>query len=100
MKRWYTISVAAAAAFLSGCVIIDVDDARARDEPPTARPATCDIAAYQSLIGQGDRQIDRSRLPQTYRVICFECQATMDYNANRLTIQLDRENRVAAVSCG
>ncbi len=100
MKRITALAVAAAAALTSACVIIDADEVRYSDDLPPGRPASCDAAAYQALVGKADFQIDRARLPQTYRIVCHDCQVTMDYNANRLNIQLDPQNRVSAVTCG
>jgi hypothetical protein len=99
MKRVSALGVAAAAVMASGCIIIDADEVSYRGDPPN-RPARCEVAAFQSLVGQRDDEIDRDRLPQSFRIICHDCQATMDYNPNRLNIQLDPQNRVASVSCG
>lgn len=99
MKRLSAVAVAAAAVLASGCIIIDADEVTYREDPPN-RPARCDAAAYQSLVGQPEAAIDRNRLPQSFRIICHDCQVTMDYNPNRLNVQLDPQNRVASVSCG
>jgi hypothetical protein len=37
---------------------------------------------------------------QTLRVVRYGEVVTMEYNANRLTVQLDQQNRVATARCG
>lgn len=95
---WKPIIFAAAVGALAGCIAIEVNEAP--DNRPAGGAATCDAAQYQYLIGQNEADIDRSRLPRTFRIICAECAVTMDYSANRLSIQLGADKRVGSVRCG
>jgi hypothetical protein len=87
----------AGATLLAGCVVISVDE---HEEHRRARPMACNAADYQYLIGKAEDDIDRDRLPATFRIVCADCQVTMDYNPNRLNVQLDANNVVESVSCG
>ncbi|MBU6371633.1 MAG: hypothetical protein KJS97_02810 [Alphaproteobacteria bacterium] len=66
--------------------------------PPTPAPS-CDAVAYARLIGQPAATIDPASLPARHRIVCADCAMTMDYSADRLTIRLDPEGKVAAVAC-
>ncbi len=89
----------AGAALLAGCVVISVDEAEYSDLP-RGGARTCDVAAYQGLVGMEEGEVDRDRLPAAFRFVCHECQVTMDHNPNRLNVNLDAQNRVASLSCG
>ncbi|MDX2273874.1 MAG: I78 family peptidase inhibitor [Hyphomonadaceae bacterium] len=72
----------------------------AADAQRTARAQeqdTCGIAANQSLIGKTPREF---QTPSNARVVCFGCAMTMDFSAERLTIQLGRDGRVESLRCG
>jgi hypothetical protein len=58
---------------------------------------TCGLAQNQSLIGKTQNEF---HAPANARVICFGCAATMDFNAERLTIQLGPDHKVASLRCG
>lgn len=94
--------VVLAACLASACVIVvDGDDEKDISvDVARARPSTCEASAHASLVGKKDSEIDRARLPSTFRIICHDCQVTQDYAPNRLNIHLDTENRVASVRCG
>lgn len=95
---WKPVLFALCAGVLAGCVFIDVHDAP--DPRPPGGAATCNADQYGYLVGQTEAQIDRSRLPKTYRIICAGCMATMDFNPDRLNIQMRPDKRVGAVRCG
>ncbi|MFZ4121869.1 MAG: I78 family peptidase inhibitor [Caulobacterales bacterium] len=103
MNKLLTITIATGAAtMLAGCLVISVEDdgtSALRDLPRGGQP-TCQAQAYDPLIGVQEDEVDRDRLPQTFRIVCHDCQITMDHNPNRLTIQLDAQNKVASVNCG
>lgn len=103
MNKLVSIAVATVAAtMLAGCLVISVEDdgSSALRDLPRGGQATCQSQAYSPLIGLQEDEVDRDRLPQTFRIVCHECQITMDHNPNRLTIQLDANNKVASVNCG
>ena len=95
---WKPVLIAVCVGALAGCIAIEVT------ETPDARPAggamTCDASQYQYLVGQTEGEIDHTRLPSASRVICAGCMATMDYNPNRLNIQMSPNKRVGSVRCG
>ncbi|MFZ4601057.1 MAG: I78 family peptidase inhibitor [Caulobacterales bacterium] len=66
---------------------------------PPVKPATCDPALYSGLIGTAAQAISPASLPSSHRIVCFECAMTMDFSADRLTLMLDREGKVARVAC-
>lgn len=107
MKRvWMALLVGvAAAACASGeqMTYRELEDLARReqraaiDRPP---PDTCQMAAHQSLIGADAAAIDHSTLPAGTRVICHDCQVTLDYSAARLNIDLGADGKVARLHCG
>lgn len=66
--------------------------------PPETAPL-CDAGRYAPLIGQPSATLDRATLPASHRIVCADCAMTMDYSADRLTIRLDAEGKVASVAC-
>ena len=75
---------------------------------PTSPPAhtgggqadACGLAQHQNLIGMDESAIDQSSLPAHHRIICMGCMATMEYVADRLTIQMGPGHKVASIRCG
>lgn len=98
VQMWKPIAFAAAVGLLAGCIAIEVNEAP--DNRPVGGAATCDASAYQYLIGQNEADIDRSRLPRAFRIVCAECMVTMDHNPNRLNIHLGSDKRAGSVRCG
>jgi hypothetical protein len=87
----------AAALALSACVT-----------DPTAQPTisseiagsrACKVSDYRDLIGKQAVDIDRTKLPKSFRILCPGCAATTDIRPDRLTIVLNRANQVEAVRC-
>jgi hypothetical protein len=97
--RFKLVLALAAAVALSGCVVIAVDGDKDGKVDFSGNPKTCIAADHQHLIGKNERDIDRARLPQSFRIICHGCQATMDFRQDRLSIQLDADNKVVSASC-
>jgi len=67
---------------------------------PAGGAETCDTDAYQYLIGQREADIDKTRLPGVFRIVCHNCPATMDFNQHRLTVSLGPDGKVASARCG
>ena len=61
---------------------------------------SCGLAQHQNLIGMDESAIDQSALPAHHRIICMGCMATMEYVADRLTIQMGPGHKVASIRCG
>ncbi len=83
---------------LAGCIAIEVNEAP--DNRPRGGALTCDAGAHEYLVGQREEDIDRSRLPAAFRIVCAECMVTQDFSPNRLNIHLGTDNRVGSVRCG
>lgn len=96
---WKPVVFAAAVGLLAGCIAIEVNEAP-EYAAPAGGAATCDASLYGYLVGQNEADIDRSRLPRAFRIICAECMVTMDHNPNRLNIHLGTDKRVGSVRCG
>ena len=67
--------------------------------------AACDDRALGSFVGQAPTQETALKLmgfsrSRTLRWVPFGGAVTMDYNPQRLTVQLDRQNRIASAKCG
>jgi hypothetical protein len=97
LKLALKAAIAASALLaLGGCLIIDADS----DEIRVDRgQKACKAGNYQYLIGTPVSEIDRSKLPAAFRVICHNCPATMDYREDRLSIQLGPDSKVLTAAC-
>jgi Peptidase inhibitor I78 family len=67
---------------------------------PAGGAETCDTEAYQYLVGQKEAQIEKTRLPGVFRIVCHNCAVTMDFNPQRLTVSLGPDGKVASARCG
>lgn len=67
---------------------------------PAGGAETCDTDAYQYLIGQREAEIEKTRLPGAFRIVCHNCPVTMDHNPHRLTVSLGADGKVASARCG
>lgn len=67
---------------------------------PAGGAETCDTEAYQYLVGLKEADIEKTRLPGTFRIVCHDCAMTMDINPHRLTVKLGPDGKVASASCG
>lgn len=94
---WKPILAALAVGTMAGCVAVSVNE---NANLPTGGQESCDASSYQYLIGQNETDINRSRLPKTFRIICAECMVTQDLNPNRLNIHLGTDKKVGSVRCG
>ena len=90
---------------LAACGPINVA-APPMDEPPVSEPlATCRSAALPSFNGQPATQELGARMlaasgARVLRWVADGMMVTMDFREDRLTVQLDRSNRVERASCG
>jgi hypothetical protein len=67
--------------------------------------AECDARALGSFVGQmptpeNGRKIMGFSGARTMRWVAHGGAVTMDYNPQRLTVQLDQQNRIASAKCG
>jgi hypothetical protein len=67
--------------------------------------AACDDRALASFIGQPGNKETGTKLmgfsrSRSLRWVPHGGVMTMDYNPQRLTIQLDQQNRIASLKCG
>lgn len=107
MKSWVWLAIVACVVAacgqnrpLTNSELEDLSNRSLREQVSRPAPDTCQMAAHQTLVGTLGSQIDQSRLPAGARVICHDCSVTMDYSAQRLNIELDRDGRVTRLRCG
>jgi hypothetical protein len=87
----------AAVALVAACTM---------EEPRMPDPATplegdaCNSAAFRHLIGQPASALATVALPERTRVIRPGTMVTMDYNAQRLNVDLDARDRIVSLRCG
>ena len=100
MKAWMVLALLA-----GGCATVADEE---RDDVVPEHGVTsgrCDAAKAQGLIGrQATRELGAEALRLTgagaMRWLAPGQIVTMEYRADRLGIQLDRENKVVAIRCG
>ena len=68
--------------------------------PAVSGPESCGAAALTDLIGQPQSALDGRDLPPKTRIIHSGQPVTLDYNARRLNILIDRKGRIASLTCG
>jgi hypothetical protein len=84
-------------------IVADEPPAATDGETPAASPpaeSSCRADEFQGLIGQPRSAIDETKLPAQHRIVCHDCQVTMDYFEGRLNINLDAQGNVASLGCG
>ncbi len=92
--RLTVLTLGSAMLALSACVVV---------EPPVVvepDPDACRASTYQGLVGQPARVLASMALPTPTRVIRPGQAVTMDYNAFRLNVEIDRRERISRVYCG
>ena len=67
---------------------------------PPKEASACHVERYQKLVGHDLMDADKGMLPEKHRIICFGCMATMEFVADRLTVQMGPGDKVASVRCG
>ena len=73
--------------------------------PPENQGAVCNDSALASFAGRPANlelgaELIRASRARHLRWVPFGGVITMDFSPHRLTVQLDRENRVATAKCG
>ncbi|MDO9637157.1 MAG: I78 family peptidase inhibitor [Pseudotabrizicola sp.] len=61
--------------------------------------STCGAAALQGLVGQPASVLQTMKFGQETRIIRPDTAVTMDYRADRLNIDIDRNERISRVHC-
>jgi hypothetical protein len=70
------------------------------DAGPAAGENACGAAELQSLVGTSVGSLDPATLPEPRRVIFFGQAVTMDFRADRLNVEIGKDDKVARVFCG
>jgi hypothetical protein len=60
----------------------------------------CGAAARQDLVGTSVGGLDASTLPENRRVLFPGMAATMDFQPERLNVEVGSDDRIARVYCG
>ena len=60
----------------------------------------CGMDGLTALRGRPAAEIDRRSLPANHRILAWDAIITMEYRADRLTIQLAEDGSVETVGCG
>ena len=87
---------------LTGCAVAEAD---VNETIPVQGEGRCDASGAQALIGRGASEAlgaEALRLSGATRLRWIQPGdvVTMDYRTDRLNIELDASNRVAAIRCG
>lgn len=62
--------------------------------------ARCGAGELQSLVGEPQSVLEGMRFSQPLRVIGYDTAVTMDFNPDRLNIDLGPDGRITRVWCG
>lgn len=104
------------AVFASACAFDSAPPARpqqvANSLPPmqveeigssaVRRPITgdCGMESLQTYVGRPRTSVPRSVLGDNFRVLGPDSITTMEFRADRLTVRIDRQDRIESISCG
>jgi hypothetical protein len=61
---------------------------------------TCAAGAHQDWVGQSVSVLNDDDLPEGTRVLFPTTPATMDFNEDRMNVEVDGSDRIARVYCG
>lgn len=61
---------------------------------------TCGMEDLQQYVGRQRTSVSRDVLPANFRVLGPDTITTMEYRAERLTIRIDRRDRIESITCG
>lgn len=89
----------AAVALLAALAACAEQEGEAATETGSAENA-CGAAELQSLVGTSVGTLDASALPEPRRVIFPGQPVTMDYRAERLNVEIGKDDKIARVYCG
>lgn len=66
------------------------------------RPITgnCGMENLQQYLGRQRTSVSRDVLPDNFRVLGPDMMTTMEFRADRLTIRIDRYDRIESITCG
>ena len=84
----------------SGCFLLVPVPLGTPVAPAASAPDSCGAAALKDLIGQPKSALDGRDLAASTRIIHPGQPVTLDYNAKRLNILIDRKGRIASLQCG
>lgn len=95
-----TAAALALLAVAAACTPKDGETESAAGEPPAAGDDSCGAAELQSLVGTSVGALDPATLPEPRRVIFFGQAVTMDFRAERLNVEIGKDDKIARVFCG
>ena len=72
----------------------------AETPPPAEGAEACGAAGLQFLVGTSVGSLDASKLPSPRRVIFPGQAVTMDFRADRLNVEIGKDDKVSRVFCG
>ena len=87
----YTMLAAAGLLALAGCKIVV--------PAPGPQAPACDAAGLQGLVGQPVSVVNSMNHRGPVRIVRPGQAVTMDYRPDRLTVEVDRRDRITRISC-
>lgn len=103
-SRIKALAALGATLSLTACAAQVDPETNAPAEPVPSETAdsgeACGADMLQPMLGQPEGEIHEPSLPQPYRIIHPGQAVTMDYNPNRLNIQINEDGRVEEIECG
>lgn len=101
MRHSRILAAGAALLALGACDAMNQGAAPDGVEPAVvAEEDACGAAARQGLVGTSVGALEAASLPENRRIIFPGMPVTMDYRADRLNVEIGRDDRIARVFCG
>lgn len=85
---------------LAACVEGEAPPDPGQSDPPLPPETACDAPGLQQLHGQPQTVLQTMKFSGPVRIIQPGMAVTMDYNAARLNIEIDRAGLIARIFCG
>ena len=101
MQRHFAAALALTAALtLAACGGAPVGQGASRTAASPAASDTCGATAYSDRIGKKHEAFDFSAPGRPVRIVGPNMAMTMDYNPERLNVDIDSQGRITRIWCG
>jgi hypothetical protein len=105
MQARVFLTASALVAALAGCADlglgqVDGEDAGAGMGAMTSGDDACGASGLQGIVGTSVGELQAASLPENRRIIFPGMAVTMDFQAERVNVEIGTDDRIARVFCG
>lgn len=105
MQARTILTASALVAALAGCNVVATDgggedDGGAGMAASASDEDACGAAGLQGIVGTSVGELQAASLPENRRIIFPGMAVTMDFQPERLNVEIGSDDRIARVFCG